>query len=233
VKEGQVTDLKIKRKRKPKKLTVRLAKPEDTPEIDRLREYSYSQTAKWAQLQVPLSYVMRANDSEEDEVLVGFDPSGQMVTTVRLSIAETIKQAHQQLGAVISIGEGQLPILDVGRACALPGGGFYKTLRLAYTQFMIPLRVNGHAIAAQMGVNSAANPVPDEVVRWGYDVIQVTEGEFILTGPHVCNQLWRSKFLYCIETMRAEQEAGKFPACFWQGPPPFEKYLPDYVAKRR
>ncbi|MEO8152386.1 MAG: hypothetical protein ABI605_04890 [Rhizobacter sp.] len=212
-------------KEEKERLVIRLSRPEDTQEIDALRKVSYFETADWAEFKRTPDYISVANDSPEDQVLVAFLPSGKLAATVRLGIAKTQAELIDQLGAVVHVNDDQLPIMTAGRACAVPGGGYYKALRLAFLEVAHAMRFNGHPIVAQMGVNAANNPVPRSVVRLGYEVFPVDEGDFIFSGPHVANRIHRDRFMQAIFLLRAEQQAGKTPEWDWEGPLPFKQYL--------
>jgi len=215
----------VQEEEKKGRLVVRLSKPEDTEEIDALRKVSYLETASWAEFRRTPDYISVANDSAEDQVLVAFLPSGKLAATVRLGLAKTQDELIEQLGAVVHVNEEQLPIMTAGRACALPGGGYYKALRLVFLDVAHAMRVDGRPIVAQMGVNAANNPVPRSVVRLGYEVFPVDEGDFIFSGPHVANRINRDRFMQAIFLLRMEQQAGKTPEWDYEGPLPFKQYL--------
>jgi hypothetical protein len=137
-----------------------------------------------------------------------------------------------QLGAVVDEQE-ELPVMTAGRACAQPGGGYYKALRLAYLYIADSMLVDGRPLASQMGVNARDNGVPAAVLRYGYDVFTVDQGDFIFDGPHVANRLRKARFQEAIRLMQAAQLAGRVPLFDWEGAYPFAAYLPDYMRQSR
>lgn len=216
------------------RLLLRLANREDESEvraIDELRKTAY-RSADHAAMQYPLEYIEMCNDAPEDQVIVAFDSSGRLVASGRFGLATTQEQLVYQLGAEFDT-EQPLPVVTAGRACAIKGGGYYKALRLVILEAAEMMIVNEGPVAAQMGVNAINNGVAQSVIKYGYEVFQVTRGAFIFTGPHVCNRILNRDFQKGIALLQEAQKRGSVPRYNWEGPWPFAAYLPDYITGKK
>lgn len=221
-------------------LLIRLATESDGSAVNRLRSTAYRHKASWAEFQKQSGYLDVDKDSPTDQTLVATlrnssvqedgttIPEGAIVGTVRLGIAKTVEELHYQLGAVVPAPYAQLPVLTAARAAtSLPG--VYAALRMCYLQWGGVLAIDGKKLASQMGVNAAGNPVARQVITLRYTVFPVYEGDFLFTGDHVCNYIEWEHFPDACGRLRQLQMEGKCSNFEWQGPCPFDEYVPNYI----
>lgn len=238
---------------KPIELIIRLAEKEDRAEVDALRR-ACCLGPDWDHLSTD-------NDPSEGSLLVArLTSSGRLVASVRLDLAQTRDQLTRQLGTEVFVSNRKLPdhaaqllwasghqidfdvqrlpTVTVTRACA-ENTRYDKALRHACIQVVDFMSLNGNPLGSLIGVAPATHPVVQQVVPLGYTVSPAYWGDEFY-GLFVAYRLSKPDFAQVVTTLSEAQvnlgdahKRGTVASYCWEGPWPFERYLPQYMQRRK